>query len=357
MDIIPTEVLRIIDVNLNRVSEGLRVLEDIARLALNDPSLSQQLKNMRHQLVETNQSFQQQLIQARDAEYDIGQNMVAPGQEKPKELSVVVIANARRVQQSLRTIEELAKTKPLASKMDAERFKQSRFELYSIERGLLSRLFRRDKLENIRGLYAIIDTQALRGRNYIEVARQLIDGGTRIIQLRDKISTKPELLVIAQQLKGLCSKHQVLFIVNDYLDLALASDADGLHLGQHDLPIRVARRLLPIDKLIGSSTNTVDQAIAAAASGADYIAVGAMYTTTSKEKPIIVGPDRLRQIRQAVALPLVAIGGITKDNAVEVINAGANSVAVISSLLQAESPQAAARQIVSQIEALDEPIN
>ena len=156
---------------------------------------------------------------------------------------------------------------------------------------------------------------------------------------------------MVQQLRKLCAEHNVLFIVNDYLDLALATDADGLHLGQNDLPIKVARKLLPIDKILGCSTTTVAQAITAEAEGADYIAVGSIYPTTSKEAAKVVGLEMLRQIRQAVTLPLLAIGGINKDNAAEVMAAGADSVAVISAVLQAEAPEEAARQIVDRLEA------
>lgn len=350
LEALPQQILRIIDANLNRTGEGLRVLEDIARLVLNDAALSQRLKTMRHELVTGDLPFNTKLIQARDSEGDVGINTLAPGQEKPKELPVVIMANARRIQQSLRTMEELTKTKDITPKLDPEKFKEARFNLYSIERELLSKILRQDKVQHICGLHAIIDTQALKGRSHIEVAAQIIRGGTKTLQLRDKLTSKKGLLPIAQQLKALCAEHNVLFIVNDYLDLALAANADGLHLGQNDLPVKVARRLLPIDKILGFSTTTVDQAIAAESDGADYIAVGSIYPTPSKETAVIVGLDRLRQVRQAVSLPLVAIGGITKDNVAEVIAAGADSVAVISAILEAESPEEAARQIVSRIE-------
>jgi thiamine-phosphate pyrophosphorylase len=304
---LPQQILRIIDANLNRASEGLRVLEDVARLALNDAAISEQLKTMRHRLVECDLALNKQLIGARDAEGDVGI-------------------------------------------LDSESFKQARFELYTIEQKLLSRLLRQDKAKRIGGLCAIIDTQALKGRRHPEVTGQVIRGGARIVQLRDKVLPKKELLPIAIELKELCAGHNVLFIINDHLDIALASDADGLHLGQDDLPIKVARRLLPIDKVLGCSTNTLEQALTAEAEGADYVGVGSIYPTSSKETAIVIGPERLRQVRQAVSLPIVAIGGINKDNAAEAISAGADSIAVISAILGAESPEEAARQIAAGIE-------
>jgi len=351
---IPGQTLRIIDANLNRIGEGLRLLEDTARLLLNDATLTQQLKTMRHELVKGDWSFNKQLLQARDSEGDVGINIETPEQEKQRELPLMVVANSRRVQESLRTVEELAKIPGITPKLNSEKFKQARFNLYSIERNLLSKLLRQDKIKHIPGLYAIIDTQALKGRSHLEVASQIIRGGARTIQLRDKLLSKKELLPIAQQLKNLCAEHNVLFIVNDYLDIALAADADGLHLGQNDLPTKVARKLLPIDKILGCSTTTVEQAITAESDGADYIAVGSIYPTTSKETAKVIGLNRLRQIRQAVTLPLVAIGGITEDNAAEVIAAGASSVAVISAILQAGSPEEAARQIVARLEVQSE---
>ncbi len=343
------QTLRIIDANLNRIGEGLRLLEDLARLLLNDTALTQQLKTMRHELIRGDWPFHQQLLRVRDAEGDVGINIEALGEGKQRELPIMVMANARRVQESLRVMEELAKIPD--TKLDPEKFKQARFNLYTIEQNLLSKLLRQDKIKHIVGLYVIIDTQALKGRSHIEVAAQAIRGGARVIQLRDKLHSKRELLPIAQQLKNLCAEHNVPFIINDYLDLVLATDADGLHLGQNDLPISVARKLLPMGKILGCSTTTVDQAITAESEGADYIAVGSIYPTLSKETAKVVGLDRLRQVRQAVPLPLVAIGGISGDNAAEVIAAGADSVAVISAVLEAEDIEEAARQMVARLEA------
>ena len=347
---IPRQTLRIIDANLNRIGEGLRFLEDLARLLLNDAALTQQLKTMRHDMLIGDWSFHQQLLNARNSEGDIGISIEAPGEEKQRELPIMVVANAKRVQESLRVLEEMAKIPEV--KLDSEKFKQARFNIYTIERALLSRLLRQDKIKRLPGLYVIIDTQALtKGRSHIDVASQTIRGGAKTIQLRDKLRSKKELLPIAQQLRNLCAEHDVLFIVNDYLDLALATDADGLHLGQNDLPVGVARKLLPIDKILGCSTTTINQAITAESDGADYIAVGSIYPTTSKETVEVVGLDRLRQIRQAVTLPLIAIGGIAKDNVAEVMATGTDSVAVISAVVQAEDIEEAAREIAGTLEA------
>jgi len=345
------QTLRIIDANLNRASEGLRLLEDLARLQLNDAQLTQQLKTLRHEIVRGDWPFNQQLLQARNSTGDVGIDIEVPGEEKQRELPLMVVANARRIQESLRVLEELAKIPSIAPELDSEKFQKARFSLYSIEQTLLSKLARQDKKQHLSGLYVIVDTQALKGRSHKEVASQAIRGGAKIIQLRDKLLSKKELLAVARELANLCAEHDVLFIVNDYLDIALASDADGLHLGQNDLPVSVARNLLPLGKILGRSTRTVEQASAAESDGADYVAVGSIYPTSSKETAQVVGLERLRQIRQAIALPLVAIGGINRDKVSEVLAAGADSVAVINAVLGVEDVEEAARQIADRIEA------
>ncbi len=338
------------DANINRIGEGLRFLEDIARLLLNDTGLTQQLKTMRHETLRGDWPFQQQLLQARNSEGDVGIDLEVAGEEKQRELPTTVMANARRVQESLRVMEELAKIPDTTPKLDQEKYKHARFELYTIEQALLSRLLRQNKMKRLPGLYVILDMQALQGRNQLEIASQAIRGGATVIQLRDKLRSKGELLPLAQQLRNLCAEHNVLFIINDHLDLVLATKADGLHLGQNDLPVKVARRLLPLDAILGCSTTTVDQAVTTESEGADYIAVGAMYPTPSKETAKVVGLERLRQVRQEVTLPLVAIGGINRDNVTGVMAAGADSVAIISAVLGADAPEEAARQIMDMIE-------
>jgi thiamine-phosphate diphosphorylase len=171
-----------------------------------------------------------------------------------------------------------------------------------------------------------------------------------VIQLRDKERSTRELLTIAQDLKKLCLERDVLFIVNDSLDVALAVGADGLHVGQDDLPVEVARRLLPVDKILGASARTVEEAKTAQSEGADYLGIGSMYATTTKATAGVVGPGRLKEIRQAVNLPIVAIGGINKDTLRKVMKARADAVAVISAVMGAADVEMATRQLVNIIE-------
>ena len=342
------QTLRIIDANLNRIGEGLRLLEEIARLLLNDAALTRQLKTMRHDLIRSDPVLQQQLLQARDAGGDVGADIEVAGEEKERELPLALVANSRRVQESLRTLEELAKVRDTVPELDASKFKKARFELYTIERELLSRLLGQDKVRQISGLYVVLDTQVLGEYTHLEVASQVIRGGARVIQLRDKVQTKKALLPLAHRLKALCAEHNVLFIINDHLDIALDTGADGLHLGQDDLPVQVARKFLPLGRVLGCSANSVEEAGAAQSGGADYIGVGPIYPTDTKDAAV-VGLDRLREIRKATSLPIVAIGGITKDNVAEVLAAGADSVAVISAILAAESPEEATRQILERL--------
>ena len=348
-------ILRIIDVSFNRISEGLRLLEEIARFILDDAALTEQLKTLRHDVIRGDASFQEQLLQSRNSAGDVGIDIEVAGEDKGKELSIVLVANARRAQESLRTLEELAKLPRNPTGLDSAKFMHARFNLYIIEQELMSRLLRQERRKQVSGLYVVLDTQALKGRSHLEVAFQVIRGGTRVLQLRDKIQSKPKLLPIARQLQALCTENKVLFIVNDYLDIAMDCNADGIHLGQEDLPVPVARKLLPQGKIIGCSVSTVEQAVTAQSEGVDYVAVEAMYPTASKTSttmPVkVVGLETLRKVKQAVNLPVVAIGGITLDNVSDVIAAGADSVAIINAVLGSASPENAARQMAEKIEA------
>ncbi len=339
-------MLRLIDANLNRMSEGLRTLEDVARFLLNDATLSAKLKSLRHGLAGEDASLKRNLLSARDSADDVGAFAEADSEAQRQDLPSIVTANARRVEESLRVLEEFAKLPEIM--LESAIFKQARFALYEIERELTAKILRRQK--RIAGLYVIIDPDALRGRDEVEVAQQAISGGAKAIQLRDKNRNKGEILSKARELKALCVQSDVLFIMNDYLDIAIASDADGLHLGQEDLPVSTARQLIPIDRIIGCSTKTIAAALQAQTDGADYVAVGSMYPTASKTDTHVVGLETLHQIREAISIPIVAIGGIDAKNAGEVMAAGADSVAVISAVLGAEDVEEAARQLAQSME-------
>jgi thiamine-phosphate pyrophosphorylase len=344
-----------IDANLNRSSEGLRVLEDVARFLLNDVELSQRLKTLRHDLARDTKSLRVGLLSHRNAEHDVGRlrsKNRKPTTEttSPQGLLDVVTANAKRVEESLRVIEELAKLPEMNSLLDSAGFEKTRFALYTLERDLISKISRRDKTDRMAGLYVILDRQFLAGRDELEVARQIIDGGARAIQLRDKRSKRRELLLVAQKLRNLCSQAGVLFIVNDFLDLALAVDADGLHIGQEDLPLAVVRRQLPIDKVVGCSVTTVPQATKAQNEGADYIAVGSIFPTTTKKEAVVVGIDMLKELNQTISTPLVAIGGINESNVGEAVAAGADAVAVISAVLAERDVKGAVHKLVTKID-------
>jgi thiamine-phosphate pyrophosphorylase len=337
-------MLRLIDANINRLNEGLRLLEDVARFLLDDEALSTKLKALRHELSEGIPPIQKVLLSARDAEGDV--TAFAEEDMKREDVPAIVGANARRATESLRVLEEFAKLPD--SRLDPERFKRARFAVYEIERELAGKVLRQEK--RIAGLYVIIDPDALGGKGEVEACRQAIRGGARVVQLRDKTRYRSEVLNAARKLKEACAPADVPLIINDYVDIAIASAADGVHLGDCDLPVTEARRLVPIDTLIGRTTRTVEQAVQAEVDGADYVAVGSMYPTSSKEQPTVVGIERLRQIRDAVSLPMVAIGGINADNVSDVIDAGADAVAVMSAVIQADDVERAARSIAEKLE-------
>ena len=188
---------------------------------------------------------------------------------------------------------------------------------------------------NSLSLYAILDPRFLRGRNLVEVARALVRGGVTCLQLRDKEASSRDLYEEARLLKASLRSLGIPCIVNDRLDIALAVDADGVHLGEEDIPVREARRLLGRDKIVGASAALVETAVQAEKDGADYIGFGAVFPTGTKEDAQVSGLALLSRVKQAVSIPVVAIGGIKRSNALDVLNAGADGLAVISDLLEA----------------------
>lgn len=197
-------------------------------------------------------------------------------------------------------------------------------------------------------VYVITDRRAAGERSILEVVQAAIRGGATVIQLREKEGKVREVLALGRALQELTRAAGLPLIVNDRLDLALALDADGVHVGQDDMPADMARKLLGPDKLLGVSVETVAQAQAAEAAGADYLGVGDIFGTPSKpDARAPIGLARLVEIARSVAIPVIGIGGITRSNAAAVIQAGAVGVAVISAVMGAPAPEAAARELRS----------
>jgi len=201
-------------------------------------------------------------------------------------------------------------------------------------------------------LYVITDAKLSRGRSHLEVAQVAIEGGASIIQFREKEMTTRELVETAWRLKELTKEKGVPFIVNDRLDVALAVEADGVHVGQEDMPATLARKLIGPDKILGVSASTVEEALQAEKEGADYVSASPVFTTPTKpDAPPPTGLEGLRAIVKAINLPVIAIGGINEENVREVIEAGAHGVAVISAVVSAPDIAAAARRLRETVEA------
>ena len=203
------------------------------------------------------------------------------------------------------------------------------------------------------GTYLVTQVDLSAGRTTREVAEAAIDGGVDVVQVREKARSAREQLAVARDLRPLCTDADVPLIVNDRVDVARAAGADGVHLGDDDLPIAVAREQLGPDALVGRSVSTVEGAREAAAAGADYLGVGAVFHTDSKdvdEANQAVGLDAVRAVDAAVDVPFVGIGGVTPENAADVVAAGADGVAVVSAITEAEDPMTATRRLAAAVE-------
>lgn len=195
-------------------------------------------------------------------------------------------------------------------------------------------------------LYAVTDRRWLAdGETLYQVVEQAIDGGVTFVQLREKGLAKDLFLEEAREIKKLCNARKIPFVINDSVDIALAMDADGVHVGQSDMEAGDVREKLGPDKIIGVSAQTVEQAKLAEAHGADYLGVGAVFATGSKDDAVEVGPQTLREICQAVSIPVIAIGGISKENVSQLTGSGICGIAVISAIFAQKDVKAASKEL------------
>lgn len=345
---------RILDANLNRAREGLRVLEDIARFALDDASITKQLKLIRHALRSVTDAADPgggggrlRLLASRDTPADVGTHISTPAEAARSSLHDLASAAAARTSEALRVIEETAKLLAPAA-APAVAVEQARYQLYQLEKRLILALAtgraRQWRL-------CILLTESLCTHHpWLEVARRAIAGGADCLQLREKDLDSAELLKRAAQLVALARPHGVSVIINDRADIALAANADGVHLGQHDLPIAAVRALAGAKLLVGVSTHNLDEARRALNDGADYAGVGAMFPTPTKPRETS-GPAYLRAFLDFTEgkrpLPHLAIGGITPANIPQLTAAGCRGVAVSSVVCSASDPASVCTALTS----------
>lgn len=207
----------------------------------------------------------------------------------------------------------------------------------------------------LRGLYVIIDPLVAAGRDLAHITREAIAGGARMIQWRDKTREKGLQLPEVEAIASVCRGANVPLIINDDADLALAVEADGVHVGQKDLPVAVARLIGRPGWIIGASTNNVAEAKRAAADGADYVSVGNLFGTSSKDNTRPVTLDVLTHVKEAVGVPVCAIGGISEKNIASVIAARADIAAVISAVVAADDPRVAAERLAAAFKVKEDP--
>ena len=233
----------------------------------------------------------------------------------------------------------------------------SALQLYRALDDAVSRIgvaMRQAQADRIRGLYVIIDPEVTGGRDPLDIARAAVNGGARMLQLRDKLRDKGEQLPLGIALRDLCAANDALLIINDHADLAAALGPEhvGLHVGQTDLPVAEARKILAPGQVLGRSNREIDLILESQQMGADHVAFGAMYTTTTKQVTRAPqGPERLKQARAAAQVPLVAIGGITAENVAPVVEAGADAICVTAAVGSAPNPEAAAAELTAAIRA------
>ena len=340
MNGIDSAVLRLLDANANRAREGLRVLEDYARFMLNDDELSARLKRLRHELRAALAAWLDEAILRRDTPGDVGTDNKTDAELRRADVADVVTAAGKRVGEALRAIEEFAKT---VGPANAAAVEVIRYRFYDVEQAVARTLRPANRFETVK-LYVLI-TQRVCRRPWLETAELAIAGGADCLQLREKELDGGELLIRARQLTELCRRHAVLCIINDRVDVTLASGADGVHVGQGDLPAADVRRMAGRSMIVGVSTHNLQQAKQAVRDGADYVGVGPVFLSQTKPRDFLPGLDYARQAAQDIKIPSVAIAGITHENVDQVLQTGLKRIAVASAVTACDDVRSAAERL------------
>jgi thiamine-phosphate pyrophosphorylase len=342
---------RLIDASANRAREGLRLLEDIARFVLDDAGLTEALKRVRHDLRSNLDALPlrpAELLAARDTPGDVGTAITTPGElDRSEALPDLATAAAKRAQEALRSLEEAAK----ALGRSPRGFESARYTLYDLERRLMLKLAPPCPQWTL----CVLVTRSLCVHHTpADIIRLAAEGGADCVQIREKQMPDSERLEHTAELVAACRDLSVHAVVNDRADIARLTDADAVHLGQTDLPVRDARRIIGPARWIGVSCASLKNARTALADGADVIGLGPMFPSTTKPKPDLPGPELIRSVTNDPAtrsIPHLAISGIDASNAGLLARAGCRGVAVSSAVCGAEDPRAVCRAIVNAVRA------
>ncbi|MBA4190670.1 MAG: thiamine phosphate synthase [Planctomycetaceae bacterium] len=333
------DAARVLDVNFNRAREATRVLEDYCRFSLSDRFLTEQVKELRHGLGEAAARLPTHaLLAARETLRDVGTTVTAAGEYVRTTPKQVGIANLKRLQESLRSLEEFGKL--FGSELGRE-LESLRYQAYTLERAISTVGRNRERLGEAR-LYVLL-TGAQCSASLDWTIEQAAAGGTDVVQLREKNLSDRELIARARNVRRWTQKAGVLFIVNDRPDIARLVEADGVHLGQDDLSVGDARRVVGPDSLIGVSTHTIEQVRQAVLDGADYIGVGPVFPSKTKEFDHFPGLEFAQAAMVETGLPAFALGGIGPENLGKVAAAGVQRIAVSSAIAAADDPEQVAR--------------
>lgn len=320
-------VYRILDVAANRAAEGLRTVEEFVRFAVDNPQLVEQAKSMRHALAAAvGRLPREKLLAARNTLGDVGTEIGLPSEQSRQGMEAVVVAALARVQQSLRCLEEYGKTLAPEMAADVERI---RYQIYTFGRQLELIMHRRQSLADAK-LYVlvdIIDEPDLWRQRIAELAT----AGADLIQIRDKAVSDRLLwqrcrmaVETLRKLDGVACR----VIINDRADIAAAVDADGVHVGQDELPVEAVRQIVGDDKIVGLSTHSIEQAREAVRVGADYIGCGPTFPSRTKSFQHFPGVEFLNEVAREIEIPAFAIGGIDSEHLPAVIASGVSRIAV-----------------------------
>lgn len=343
-------IWRTLDASANRSAEAVRVLEDILRFCLNDAFLSQEAKTIRHELaVAFARDDLRARIRLRDVAGDVGVHNKVEKTPLRTEIKHVFAANAARASQSIRSLEECSRV--VAPAVTAI-FERLRYRIYALERMGVANIENHENLKNINLCVLLsLDQSEV---EFQSLVNQLLVAGVRMIQLRDKKAETARLCHRTQITLEQAREHAMstmeekcIVVVNDRVDVAVATGADGVHLGESDLPVPLARKVCGHEFLIGRTAHSVQEAKQAVLAGADYLGVGPCFPTKTKEFKDFATDAFLREVSEEIRLPTFAIGGITCDNIGRLLHLGFNRFAVASSIADAADPGEEVRRMCS----------